>query len=139
MNAICYGAILPEKKTTNCCSVQAQVDSIGARCVYVPVFTTTPWTLPFNRAVCYNPSLQYCLVTVARHGTKHALLWAVDLLHKLDEAGLTWHNCGLVQGEMICGSQFVERDRWKREREGEGKRDIFYEIYIMPPIADYLI
>ncbi|XP_053686142.1 isoleucine--tRNA ligase, mitochondrial [Sabethes cyaneus] len=26
------------------------------------IWTTTPWTLPANQAVCYNPNLRYCLV-----------------------------------------------------------------------------
>ncbi|KFB47061.1 AGAP003156-PA-like protein [Anopheles sinensis] len=30
--------------------------------VHAAIWTTTPWTLPANQAICYNPSLEYCLV-----------------------------------------------------------------------------
>lgn len=30
--------------------------------VYALIWTTTPWTLPSNQAICYNPALQYSLV-----------------------------------------------------------------------------
>jgi len=31
---------------------------------FVLIWTTTPWTLPANLAVAYNPKLQYSLVQV---------------------------------------------------------------------------
>lgn len=30
--------------------------------LYALIWTTTPWTLPSNQAVCFNPSLTYCVV-----------------------------------------------------------------------------
>jgi isoleucyl-tRNA synthetase len=33
--------------------------------VLVPIWTTTPWTIPANQAVCANADLEYLLVTVA--------------------------------------------------------------------------
>lgn len=30
--------------------------------VHALIWTTTPWTLPSNQAVCYNPTLNYSLV-----------------------------------------------------------------------------
>jgi len=33
--------------------------------VYALVWTTTPWTLPANQAICFNISLRYCLVKIA--------------------------------------------------------------------------
>lgn len=30
--------------------------------LYALIWTTTPWTLPANQAVCFNPSLKYSLV-----------------------------------------------------------------------------
>jgi isoleucyl-tRNA synthetase len=32
--------------------------------VYVVIWTTTPWTIPGNRAVCYSPRIQYSLYEV---------------------------------------------------------------------------
>ena len=36
--------------------------------LYAVIWTTTPWTLPANRAIAYNPELEYVVVTVpSRH------------------------------------------------------------------------
>ncbi|XP_052888770.1 isoleucine--tRNA ligase, mitochondrial [Anopheles moucheti] len=35
---------------------------LAGKQVYAVVWTTTPWTLPANQAVCYNPALDYSLV-----------------------------------------------------------------------------
>ncbi|CAG2066906.1 unnamed protein product, partial [Timema podura] len=32
--------------------------------VFALVWTTTPWTLPLTRAICFNPHLQYSLCTL---------------------------------------------------------------------------
>jgi isoleucyl-tRNA synthetase len=32
--------------------------------IYIPIWTTTPWTLPANQAVALNPYLQYALVQI---------------------------------------------------------------------------
>lgn len=34
----------------------------NAKNVYVIIWTTTPWTLPSNQAVCFNSNLEYALV-----------------------------------------------------------------------------
>ncbi len=45
--------------------------------VAIPIWTTTPWTLPANEAVALNPSLEYALVAVPRGAQ---LIIAKDLL-----------------------------------------------------------
>ncbi|XP_053673887.1 isoleucine--tRNA ligase, mitochondrial [Anopheles nili] len=44
--------------------------------VYAVVWTTTPWTLPANQAICYNPALEYSLV---RSSSGDVLLIGKDL------------------------------------------------------------
>lgn len=44
----------------------------------VPIWTTTPWTLPANEAVALNPLLKYVLVEVAESGDHYLI--AEDLL-----------------------------------------------------------
>ena len=52
----------------------------GSGPVSVVIWTTTPWTLPANEAVCVNPALRYVLVQAnAEHGQERLLL-ADDLL-----------------------------------------------------------
>ena len=47
--------------------------------VGVPIWTTTPWTLPANRAVALHPRLEYQLIAATLGGEPRALLLAADL------------------------------------------------------------
>jgi isoleucyl-tRNA synthetase len=38
--------------------------------VFALIWTTTPWTLPANQAVCFNPDMSYSLVSVDGHSGK---------------------------------------------------------------------
>ncbi|XP_044269730.1 isoleucine--tRNA ligase, mitochondrial isoform X2 [Tribolium madens] len=51
--------------------------------VYALVWTTTPWTLPANQAVCYSPSLQYCLVKNSKDNSLYII--ASDLQASLSK------------------------------------------------------
>ncbi len=44
------------------------------------IWTTTPWTLPANRAVAFNPALKYTLVAAEIGGAKRSLLIGHDRL-----------------------------------------------------------
>lgn len=48
--------------------------------VSVVIWTTTPWTLPANRAISLNPALEYALVQVEKEGEKQRLIVASDLM-----------------------------------------------------------
>ncbi|XP_029729776.2 isoleucine--tRNA ligase, mitochondrial [Aedes albopictus] len=47
------------------------------------IWTTTPWTLPANQAICYNPSLEYSLVRSAT--SRELLLVGSDLISYVSE------------------------------------------------------
>lgn len=50
--------------------------NVSNKALIVPIWTTTPWTLPANEAVCLNPALEYSLVD-----TEHAyILLATELM-----------------------------------------------------------
>ncbi len=53
--------------------------------VSVPIWTTTPWTLPGNRAVALHPELEYVLIEAEIGGTKEYLLVAEELLGPVAE------------------------------------------------------
>lgn len=74
----------------------------GKGAVSVPIWTTTPWTLPANQAVALNALLQYVLVEV---NDKERLLVAEDLLASvLDRIGIEHHRVlGKVAGEKLEG------------------------------------
>ena len=48
--------------------------------ISVAIWTTTPWTLPANRAVCVHPTLEYSLVKVSGEQGQECLVIATDLL-----------------------------------------------------------
>jgi isoleucyl-tRNA synthetase len=45
----------------------------------IPIWTTTPWTLPANQAVALNAELEYVLLAGRRHGQPLALVVASEL------------------------------------------------------------
>ncbi len=47
--------------------------------VAVPIWTTTPWTLPANRAVALHPQLEYQLISATLGGEMRLLLLAASL------------------------------------------------------------
>ena len=51
----------------------------------VPIWTTTPWTLPANQAVALNAELEYELLRATCDGTEAALVVAADLRETVAE------------------------------------------------------
>ncbi|XP_012935792.1 isoleucine--tRNA ligase, mitochondrial isoform X2 [Aplysia californica] len=43
-----------------------QLDKVSGATVHAVIWTTTPWTLPFNQAICYNPGIRYAFLKCAR-------------------------------------------------------------------------
>ncbi|XP_046658057.1 isoleucine--tRNA ligase, mitochondrial-like isoform X2 [Daphnia pulicaria] len=60
-------------------------DSSKEAPVYLVVWTTTPWTIPANQAVCYNPDKKYCLVRCKSHKDYKYLVIALELYHSLEQ------------------------------------------------------
>ncbi|XP_017043393.1 isoleucine--tRNA ligase, mitochondrial [Drosophila ficusphila] len=63
--------------------------------LYALVWTTTPWTLPSNQAICYNASLEYVLVRLSDHNPDELYLVASALL--ADFEANTQFKCEIVQ------------------------------------------
>lgn len=55
---------------------------VGEGNVYVVIWTTTPWTLPANRAVAVNPELEYSLLQVTSENGKERMIIATDLVEE---------------------------------------------------------
>ncbi|MCU0944278.1 MAG: isoleucine--tRNA ligase [Rubritepida sp.] len=78
----------------------------------VVIWTTTPWTIPGNRAVAYGPEIDYALVHVegVREGSHlrvgETLLVALPLLPKFEEdAGLAAHTVKrVIKGAELAGA-----------------------------------
>jgi len=73
---------------------QAILDAFGVEAVNgevgIPIWTTTPWTLPANEAVCLNAGLEYVLVRGNWQGRTLALVLADALKnYVIDRIGMT--------------------------------------------------
>jgi len=67
-------------------AIRSQTDGLDDRPIETVIWTTTPWTLPANRAVCFHPNFTYALIPMK----DEYLLIAKDLVPRfLEEAGLS--------------------------------------------------
>ena len=70
----------------------------------VVIWTTTPWTLPANRAVAVSPKLEYTLVQIeTEQGGKERLILASDLVKDaMDRYGIKeYHALGYCKGAAL--------------------------------------
>ncbi|MGR5319372.1 isoleucine--tRNA ligase [Vibrio sp. DNB22_19_1] len=80
--------------------------------VSIVIWTTTPWTLPANRAVCLRDDLEYVLIQVegdeASERKPERIIVAAELAKDvMDRAGIEhFHNLGFAKGADLELSQF---------------------------------
>jgi isoleucyl-tRNA synthetase len=67
-------------KVVNTDAVAASFAAKVSGDISVAIWTTTPWTLPANRAVCVHPELEYSLVQVTSEQGQECLIIATDLV-----------------------------------------------------------
>ncbi len=93
----------------------------GSSGVSAVIWTTTPWTLPHNRALAFHPDHEYMVVETE----KGALLLAADRVAALQA------ECAIKQARVLS--------RWKgRELEGAKFRHPFLPIQVPGILADYV-
>ncbi|ASG02914.1 isoleucine--tRNA ligase [Vibrio anguillarum] len=77
-------------------------DHAGHGQVSIVIWTTTPWTLPANRAVCLRDDLEYVLLQIEADGERPAerIIVASELAKSvMDRAGIShYHNLGFCRG-----------------------------------------
>ena len=64
-------------------SINALCGASGDAAVDIPIWTTTPWTLPANQAVAVHPELDYVLVETDPPGNQACLLLSAGLLESV--------------------------------------------------------
>ncbi|WP_159655780.1 isoleucine--tRNA ligase [Vibrio atypicus] len=78
--------------------------------ISIVIWTTTPWTLPANRAVCLRDDLEYVLIQVEANGEQPAqrIVVASELAKDvMDRAGIEhFHNLGFAKGADLELAQF---------------------------------
>ncbi len=86
--------------------LEARVPALAGRNVSVVAWTTTPWTLPANLAVCLHPDFTY----VAAEVGPDTYIVAEGLFHQV-AADLGWDGARVVA--KFTGSELIgEGDRW---------------------------
>ena len=71
--------------------------------VSIVIWTTTPWTLPANRAVAVHPEVEYSLVQCENEQGKFRLVLASDLVSDcMDRFGISkYHALGFCKGQEL--------------------------------------
>ncbi len=95
--------------------------SQGLSKFYIIIWTTTPWTIPANLAVAFNPTALYAIVRV---GEDHYLI-GVDLVERVAQA-LGWTEYSILAEEL--GASF----------EGSSFKHPIYERDSICVMADYV-
>uniref|UniRef100_A0A182SAV3 isoleucine--tRNA ligase n=1 Tax=Anopheles maculatus TaxID=74869 RepID=A0A182SAV3_9DIPT len=75
-----YLKVALENRGTSCPAINQQ--QLTGDQMFAVIWTTTPWTLPANQAICYNPALDYSLVQSSPSG--ELLLVGKDLVEYLE-------------------------------------------------------
>ena len=76
---------------------------VGQGPVSVVIWTTTPWTLPANQAVCVSPALEYTLVQVEDDNNRERLIVASEMVKEcMDRFGVErYHALGYCHGDAL--------------------------------------
>ncbi len=92
--------VIDEKQFLNCFGASLKDSGMGD--ISIPIWTTTPWTLPANQAVALNPYIEYALIQC---DDRERLLIAKDLLEQaMTRYGVNNHRIlSIVKGEKLEG------------------------------------
>ena len=109
----CYRDV---KGTT--CTVQFKV--LGEENLYFLAWTTTPWTLPSNTALCVGPNIEYVKVKSSNPytGDPATYIVAKDLVPALFNDKIPYEVLGSCKGSDLVGMRYEQLIPWFRPDEG---------------------
>ena len=109
----CYRDV---KDTT--CTVQFKV--VGEENLYFLAWTTTPWTLPSNTALCVGPNIDYVRVKSSNPYTGEPATYIVarDLVPALFNDKIPYEVMGGCKGSELVGMRYEQLIPWFRPDEG---------------------
>jgi isoleucyl-tRNA synthetase len=84
------------EETANCQELRDAITKVGVAGVRAVVWTTTPWTIPVNQALAFNPEIEYAILYEG--GVAAAYLVAADLADEFQR------RTGKVAGDVIVFS-----------------------------------
>ncbi|XP_064623018.1 isoleucine--tRNA ligase, mitochondrial-like [Lineus longissimus] len=83
-----------------------QTNMIPAKGIYALVWTTTPWTIPANQAICYNNSIRYCVGKCLESG--ELFLFAADCHQNISQTlGKRLEIISEVPSDALQGSKYT--------------------------------
>ncbi len=88
---------------------------VGAFRLFLPIWTTTPWTLPSNRAIAMHPDMEYALAFESLGGVDQFYVVAVPLLEAFNKKlGLALHTKAVLKGKefqtLVARHPWIDRD-----------------------------
>jgi isoleucyl-tRNA synthetase len=89
--------------------------ALSGRKISVIIWTTTPWTLPANLGIAFNPNLEYSAVEVQ----DEVCLMATDLV------GATAAKCGFVPGQILARFKGVRMERYLAQHPFLNRTSLF--------------
>lgn len=101
--------VLNEAAFLACFKTQPQ----GTGSISIPIWTTTPWTLPSNQAVCLNPYLEYALIQChdnQRLLIAESLVESVLLRYGIDDYRILGKTLGSTLEKQLLKHPFYDRD-----------------------------
>lgn len=106
-------------------SIIVQFKVIGEDNTWLLAWTTTPWTLPSNVALCVNPELTYLRVKMKEDGRvwivgKDRWTWVYTTINKKD-AKKHWEILGEVRGEKLVGTAYTPLFTYFKDQVIKGK------------------
>ena len=109
----CYRDV---KDTT--CTVQFK--ALGEEALYFLAWTTTPWTLPSNTALCVGPNIEYARVKSANPYTGEPATYIVakDLVPALFNDKIPYEVTGSCKGSELVGMRYEQLIPWFRPDDG---------------------
>lgn len=82
-------------------------DHQGQGDVSIVIWTTTPWTLPANRAVCLREDLEYVLIQVEGEQAERIIVASELAKEVMERAGIEhYHNLGFAKGADLELTQY---------------------------------
>ncbi|KAK7072844.1 Isoleucine--tRNA ligase, mitochondrial, partial [Halocaridina rubra] len=83
--------------------IQDKLSHVKCAKAHIAVWTTTPWTLPANEAVCYAENKLYSLVVIKVKEERVAVVWAKELLKELEEFSAIQSELCTFEGSELSG------------------------------------
>lgn len=87
------------------------VTALQDKPLYVPIWTTTPWTLPANEAICLHPEMHYGLyeTTTAYFVLAEALSEAAFNRYGLSDVVCLGESKGVGLADLLCQHPFLDK------------------------------